>query len=58
MTYKDLYNSIIYLLFLCLSGAPSEKLLLGLGLYGRGWEMPLSLENDGLYCPARYNMCF
>merc|ERR1712002_1102393 len=34
-------------------GAPSEKLLLGLGLYGRGWQMPLSVENDGLYCPAR-----
>jgi len=34
-------------------GAPSEKILLGLGLFGRGWMMPLSVESDGLYCPAR-----
>merc|ERR1712198_114793 len=33
-------------------GAPSMKILLGLGLYGRGWEMTLSGE-EGIYCPAR-----
>merc|ERR1711915_1015187 len=36
-------------------GAPSMKLLLGLGLYGRGWEMPLSGE-EGIDCPARGTM--
>jgi len=34
-------------------GAPPEKLILGLGLFGRGWIMPLGSDYEGVYCPAR-----